>query len=106
MKCDTNIVLKTAAGLVIALAVAYLAVPAAHAFILASAPVLVALICPVSMLFMMKAMHSKGNDTGTRADGCKAVAGLKAAAPGEVEEHRETAAVLRASPLPSTRQHG
>ena len=106
MKCDTNTMLKTAAGLAIALAVAYLTVPAAHAFILAGTPILVALICPVSMLFMMKAMHSKGNDPGTQADGCKAVAGPNAAAPGQAKEHQEAAGVLNARPLPSSRQNG
>ncbi|MBU6502818.1 MAG: DUF2933 domain-containing protein [Burkholderiales bacterium] len=57
MKCDSKMMVKTAAGLGLALAVAYFALPAAHAFIVASVPFLVTLICPVAMLLMMKGMN-------------------------------------------------
>ncbi|TAM91118.1 MAG: DUF2933 domain-containing protein [Candidimonas sp.] len=65
MKCDSKMMVKTAAGLSLALAVAYLALPAAHAFVVASAPFLVTLICPVAMLLMMKGMNEnkKGEST-------------------------------------------
>ena len=61
MKCDMKTMLKATAVLGLFLAIAYLTVPAAHAFILASAPILVALICPASMLFMMNAMNKNGS---------------------------------------------
>ncbi|TAL71638.1 MAG: DUF2933 domain-containing protein [Burkholderiaceae bacterium] len=57
MKCDSKMMVKTAAGLGLALAAAYFALPTAHAFIVASAPFLVTLICPVAMLLMMKGMN-------------------------------------------------
>lgn len=75
MKCDSKMMVKIAAGLGVALAVAYFALPAAHAFILASAPLLVALICPVAMLFMMKGMNENRKDESARPDESKAGAG-------------------------------
>ena len=61
MKCDMKTMLKATAVLGLFLAIVYLTVPAAHTFILASAPILVALICPASMLFMMSAMNKNGS---------------------------------------------
>lgn len=77
MKCDSKMMVKIAVGLGVALAVAvaYFALPAAHAFILASAPLLVALICPVAMLFMMKGMNENRKDESARPDESKAGAG-------------------------------
>ncbi len=72
MKCDLKTMLKTAGVLGLALAVIYFTVPAAQAFIVASAPILVALICPVSMLFMMKAMNGSPKDDGLKTDEAKA----------------------------------
>lgn len=72
MKCDSKTMLKTAGALGLALAVVYFTVPAAHAFILGSAPILVALICPVSMLFMMKAMNGRQKDGTAKTDESKA----------------------------------
>lgn len=72
MKCDLKTMLKTAGVLGLALAVVYFVVPAAQAFIVASAPILVALICPVSMLFMMKAMNGSPKDDGRKTDEAKA----------------------------------
>ncbi len=68
MKCNTNTMLKTAAGLALVAGVVYFTVPAAQAFVLASAPLLVALICPISMLFMMKMMNSNGAEAGKSKD--------------------------------------
>ena len=62
MKCDSKTMIKVAVASGLALAVAYFALPAAHAFILASAPFLIALICPVAMLFMMKSMNANRKD--------------------------------------------
>lgn len=79
MKCDTNTMLKTAAGLAAVAGVIYFAVPAAQAFVLASAPILIALICPISMLIMMKMMNSKG------AEGCGTVS--EASKSAQLQEH-------------------
>ncbi|KGH20555.1 hypothetical protein P606_20240 [Comamonas thiooxydans] len=58
--------LKMAVWLGLGLAVAYFAIPAAHALILASAPFLVALICPVAMFFMMKGMNGNQKDESAK----------------------------------------
>ncbi len=68
MKCDSKMLLNTAAVLGIAVAVAYFTLPAAHAFILAAAPLLLVLVCPLSMLFMMKGMTASTKDAGGKAD--------------------------------------
>ena len=68
MKCDAKMMLKTAAWLGVALAVAYFTLPAARAFILASAPFLLALICPVAMLLMMGNMNGSKKDDGEKPD--------------------------------------
>lgn len=70
MKCDTNTMLKTAAGLAVVAGGLYFTVPAAQAFVLASLPFLVVLVCPISMLIMMRMMNSKGAEacgTGSEA---------------------------------------
>ena len=61
MNCDLRTVIKLALGLGAALAVAYFALPAAHAFILASAPLLLALVCPIAMVLMMKGTNGSMN---------------------------------------------
>jgi hypothetical protein len=60
MKCNFKLMLSV--GLVMALgaAFAYLAFEDARVAIVASLPVLAALLCPISMLVMMKFMHSSG----------------------------------------------
>ncbi|TBR72410.1 MAG: DUF2933 domain-containing protein [Burkholderiaceae bacterium] len=75
MKCDSKMMVKMAVGLGVGLAVAYFALPAAHAFILASAPFLVALICPAAMLFMMKSMNDNKKDESASPDEKKATPG-------------------------------
>lgn len=98
MKCDTNTMLKTAAGLAVAAGVVYFTVPAAQAFVLASAPLLVALICPISMLIMMKMMNSNGAEArgaaGKSNDASPADAGAPDAA---MEPAREASLVLQPS---------
>ena len=60
MKCNFKLMLSV--GLVMALgaAFAYLTFEDARVAIVASLPVLAALVCPISMLVMMKVMHSSG----------------------------------------------
>lgn len=60
MNCNTNTMIKVAAGLGVALGVAYFAFPAAQILILAYAPLLLALICPLSMVAMMLMMKGPG----------------------------------------------
>ncbi len=61
MHCNFKTMVKLTAGLGVILAVAYFALPEASAWLLASTPVLLALVCPVSMLAMMFAMKGKDN---------------------------------------------
>ncbi len=65
MNCSLKTMAKVAAGLGAILAVVYFTVPAAQAFVWASAPILLSLVCPVMMLVMMFTM--RGN-TGAAAD--------------------------------------
>lgn len=64
MKCDMKTMVKVGLAVSILLAIAYVTLPAARAFISAATPFLLFLICPLSMLFMMKSMKScdKGNE--------------------------------------------
>lgn len=75
MKCDSKMLVKMAVWLGLGLAVAYFAIPAAHAFILTSAPFLVALICPVAMLFMMKGMNGNQKNESAKPGENKAESG-------------------------------
>lgn len=78
MKCDSKMMMKIAAGLGIGLVAAYFALPAAHAYIVASAPFLVVLICPVAMLFMMMGMNGMNeNMKGESAQPGKSKAGSR-----------------------------
>lgn len=64
MKCDMKTMIKTALGLGVVAAVAYATLPATREWIVGGTPFLFFLICPLMMLFMMKAMHS-GEDKHT-----------------------------------------
>ena len=81
MKCDSKMMVKMAVWLGVGLAVAYFALPAAQALILASAPLLVALICPVAMLFMMKGMSGSKKDESAKPGESKAESGVRDADP-------------------------
>lgn len=65
MKCSPKTMLTVALSLALAGLLTYFAFPAAQALILANAPLLVALICPVSMLIMMWSMRGSGSNAGT-----------------------------------------
>jgi hypothetical protein len=56
MKCNLKSMLVTAFALAFTAATAYFLFPGAKAFILAGAPLLLLLVCPVAMLLMMKSM--------------------------------------------------
>ena len=76
MKCDSKMMVKMAVGLGVGLAVAYFALPAAQALVLASAPFLVVLICPVAMFFMMKGMNGNKPDERAKPGESKAESGV------------------------------
>ena len=57
MKC-TKTMLATGAGLLAVLAVAYVVFPQFQSTVLSLGPYLLFLLCPLSMLFMMKGMNS------------------------------------------------
>lgn len=61
MNCSKTM-LKVAAGLAIGATVLYLAFPQAQSLILANAPLLLALICPLSMGVMMFMMRGSNNN--------------------------------------------
>ncbi len=68
MNCDSKTLIKIAVGLGVALAVAYFALPASHPFILAAAPFLLFLVCPIAMIFMMKSMKGNTKDENARVE--------------------------------------
>ncbi len=88
MNCNSKTMIKLAIGLGIALAVAYFTLPEAKAFILASAPILVALICPLAMLFMMKGMTANKKDGNAAPDAYKATSGAEKPTPTKLSDQR------------------
>ena len=74
MNCNTNTMLKVAAGLGVILGAAYFTLPAAQSLILAYGPLLLALICPISMGVMMLMMNRSSG--GKSNEGASASAGL------------------------------
>jgi hypothetical protein len=81
MNCNYKTMIKLAIGLGVGLAVAYFALPEFQAFILASAPLLVALICPVAMVLMMLAMKGSNKDGSAKPGESGAHAEVRDAAP-------------------------
>lgn len=59
MHCNMKTMAKTAAFLIAAAVVAYVAVPGSRELVLAFTPILLALICPVTMIGMMLMMQKK-----------------------------------------------
>lgn len=57
MNCSFKLMIKLAGGLGVALALAYFALPGAKAFVIASAPILLALVCPLTIVVAMIAMR-------------------------------------------------
>lgn len=62
MKCNFKVMLSVGLAMALGAAFAYLAFEDARVAIVASLPVLAALLCPISMLVMMKFMHSSGQE--------------------------------------------
>jgi hypothetical protein len=62
MNCNAKTMIKVAAVLGVGLAVAYVALPEARALVAASAPILLALVCPIAMVVMMFMMKRTSGD--------------------------------------------
>ena len=60
MKCNFKVMLFIGLGMALGAGFAYMAFDDARVAIVSSLPVLAALLCPISMLVMMKFMHSSG----------------------------------------------
>jgi len=60
MNCSPKTMIRFGAAIGIGLTAVYLAFPEAREFVVAGAPILLALICPVSMIVMMFVMKSNG----------------------------------------------
>lgn len=69
MKCNSKTMLSFALALGLAGVIAYVAFPAAQSLIVAYAPVLLVLVCPISMLVMMWAMNSPSKDQASDSSG-------------------------------------
>jgi hypothetical protein len=61
MKCTKTMVV-TGVALLAALALAYTALPQFRTLVVSAGPYLLFLLCPLSMLFMMKGMQSSSKD--------------------------------------------
>lgn len=67
MHCNAKTMIKVGLALAGLLAAAYVALPQARELVLASAPVLLALVCPISMVAMMFMMKDSGRQEKTCA---------------------------------------
>ena len=65
MKCNVKFLLKIAGALAAVLAVAYWALPAYHAEILALTPLSVVVLCPLSMVMMVWFMQRPDKSTSS-----------------------------------------
>ncbi len=68
MKCDTKLMIRIGVGIAAALVIAYFTLPGARALVVASAPILLVLICPLAMIFMMKGMNSGGKQQDEKSE--------------------------------------
>ena len=80
MHCSPKTMIKAASALGGALLIAYFAFPEAQTLVLASAPILLALICPVMMVVMMFMMRGKPGQPSASAAADGATATQSAAA--------------------------
>lgn len=67
MKCSRKTMLSLGGVMLAAVGAAFFAFEEARTGILASLPFLLVLLCPLSMLFMMKAMHSGSKEEQVKA---------------------------------------
>lgn len=68
MMCNTKTMLKVGSAMLVAVGIAYAALPEFRGWILAMSPTLLFLLCPLSMIFCMKMMHGQnGQSCGTQS---------------------------------------
>lgn len=65
MACNKSTMLKLALGMAALFLVTYAALPAFRTWLLSIAPLLLPLLCPLSMLFCMKGMSKKPQESAT-----------------------------------------
>lgn len=63
MKCNMKTIMKIGTGVIVLLALAYAALPQIRPMLAGASPLLFVLLCPLSMLFMMKSMQSDHEQT-------------------------------------------
>lgn len=70
MHCSKKTMAYLAVGVLAAIAAAYALLPGMRETLLGMAPLLLVLVCPLSMLFMMKAMggHDHAKETRRRTE--------------------------------------
>lgn len=85
MRC-TKTMVWLAGGFAVVAATAYFTLPQMRDWVLASLPVLIVLLCPLSMLFMMKSMHGANNSKEAAP-----ARGDEPAASGAAQSHRPEA---------------
>lgn len=68
MKCDTKTMLKVGLAVGASLAIAYFTMPDAQQLIEAASPFLLFLVCPLSMVLMMKSMNTCEKQSDVDAD--------------------------------------
>ena len=72
MHCNAKTMLKAGAGLGLLAVLGYFTLPQFRAFIVASLPLLLTLLCPLSMIFMMKGMNSRHPAQGVKPESAPA----------------------------------
>ena len=63
MMCNAKTMLKVGIGMLVAVGIAYAALPEFRNWILAMSPTLLFLLCPISMLLCMKMMHGQNGQS-------------------------------------------
>tara|TARA_R110001599_G_scaffold64023_1_gene178327 strand:- start:28139 stop:28387 length:249 start_codon:yes stop_codon:yes gene_type:complete len=58
MQCNKKMMIRMGIGIAVMLAIAYIFFPNMRTLVIASAPLLISLICPLAMIFMMKGMST------------------------------------------------
>lgn len=64
MACNMKTMLKVGLGMLLVVGTAYAALPEFRDWILASSPILLFLLCPLSLLVMMSMMRGETNQVG------------------------------------------
>ncbi len=68
MKCNMKTTVKIGAALIVLLAIAYAALPQIRPLVASASPFLLVLLCPLSMLLMMKSMQPNQQQSSVTAE--------------------------------------